>query len=438
MNWGPLAGLALCALIGPLAGTSAAGPTRKVEIESDPPGAAVYIGDVDAGAACEATPCTIEAPIGSPSLILRKDGFLPTVTEITVPKKGKIKAQKFALAVANAKIVITEKALAGGKIVLDGADKGVAPQTLTVDASSHTVQVIVKGKKVAEALLDLEAGDEKEVKADAPTTVATAQDLGGDTNPDDTKPTEIVKHPDEPPQRDRGPYIAVGAELDVGFRQFKYDNPANGLPRDEKESGQSLIGPAIELWPSPRGQLRGLSLYGKIEFALNSIPVLDSSKQSVGASTFWGNLEIDIRHRWHVGDDSGITLSGGFVRDQMTYNVGTKMQLAQLPAVDYRSVRIGVRAATMAGALEPFVELEGRIVFSGGDLGTRFASRDTSGYHAAVGAQLAKGPVFLRVQAAITYYSWTFTNAGTDPMLGTADGATDLVEMLSFVLGISK
>jgi len=438
MTRGPFAGIALCALIGPLAGTSAAGPTRKVEIESDPPGAAVYVEDVDAGAACDATPCTIEAPIGSPSLILRKDGFLPTVTEITVPKKGKLRPLKFVLLVANAKIVITDKALAGGKIVLDGADKGVAPQTLTVDASSHTVQVILKGRKIAEALLELEAGDEKEVKADAPTTVATAPDLGGDTAPDDAKPSEIIKHPDATPPSDRGPYIAVGADLDVGFRQFKYDNPANGLPRDEKESGQSLIGPAIEIWPSPRGRLRGLSLYGKIEFALNSIPVLDSSKQSVGASTFWGNLEIDVRHRWHVGDDSGITLSGGFVRDEMTYNVGSKMQLARLPVVDYRSVRIGVRAATMAGPLEPFVELEGRIVFSGGDLGTRFASHDTSGYHAAVGAQLVKGPIFLRAQAAITYYSWTFTNAGTDPSLGTADGATDLVEMLSFVLGVSK
>lgn len=432
MTRGLLAGIALCALFGPLAGRSEAGPTRKLEVESDPPGATVYVDDVDAGAACEATPCTIDAPIGSPSLIIRKDGFLASVTEVAVPKKGKLKALKVTLIAATAKIVITDTALTGGKIVLDGTDKGVAPQTLTVEATSHTVQVFVKGKKLVEALLDVEAGDEKEVKADA------APDLGAEGgDPDDTKPIEIVKHLDEPPSA-RGPYIAVGAVLDVGFRQFAYDKPANGLPRDEKEGGQSLLGAAIELWPSPRGTLRGLSLYGKFELAINSIPVLDSAKQSVGASTYWGNLEIDLRHRWQVGDERGVTLSAGFVRDQMTYNVASKMQLAQLPVVDYRSVRIGVRATTMAGPVEPFVEAEGRIVVSGGDLGARFASHDTTGYHAAVGAQFVRGPVFLRAQAAITYYSWTFTNAGTDPMAGTADGATDLVEMLSFVLGVSK
>ncbi|CAN5578349.1 hypothetical protein BH11MYX1_BH11MYX1_14240 [soil metagenome] len=445
MTRGPLAGIALCALIGPLAGRGDARPTRRLEVASDPAGATVYVDDVDAGAACDATPCTIEAPIGASSLIIRKDGFLASVTEVTVPKKGKVKAFKVTLNAATAKIIITDKPLTGGKIVLDGTDKGVAPQTLVVDASSHTVQVFVKGKKLAEALLDLEAGDEKEVKADAATRIATAPALGalgalgggaGD-DPDETKPIEVVNHPAEPPS-DRGPYIAVGADLEVGFRQFKYDNPANGLARDEKEGGQSLLGPAIELWPSPRGRLRGLSLYGKLEFALNSIPVLDSTKQSVGASTYWGDLEIDLRHRWHVGEASSVTLSAGFVRDQMTYNVASKMQLAQLPVVDYRSVRIGVRAATAAGPFEPFVEAEARIVYSGGDLGTRFASHDTSGYHAAVGAQLVKGPVFLRAQAALTYYSWTFTNAGSDPAAGTADGATDLVEMLSFVLGVSK
>lgn len=438
MTRGPLAGIALCALIGPLAGRGEAAPTRKVEIESDPPGATVYIDDIDAGAACEATPCTIEAPIGSPSLIIRKDGFLASVTEITVPRKGKVKPQKVTLTAATAKIVITDKALVGGKIMLDGVDKGVAPQTLIVDASSHTVQVFVRGKKVAEALLDVDAGDEKEIKPEA-TAIGAATPVRGDAHdPDDSQLVEVAKPPPPSSASDRGPYIAVGAQLEVGFRQFKYDNPANGLPRDEKEGGQTLLGPSLELWPSPRGGLRGLSLYGKIELALNSIAVLDSAKQAVGASTFWRNLELDLRQRWQVGTASAITLSAGFVREQMSYNVASQMQLAQLPVVDYRVARIGVRAATAVGPLDPFLEIEGRIVFSGGDLGTRFASQDITGYHAAVGAQLGKGLMFVRVQAALTSYTWTFTNAGTDPMAGTADGATDRVEMVSVVVGISK
>ena len=46
-------------------GIAHARPKRKVQIETEPPGAAIYLGDVDKGPVCEATPCTIVAPVGT-------------------------------------------------------------------------------------------------------------------------------------------------------------------------------------------------------------------------------------------------------------------------------------------------------------------------------------------------------------------------------------
>src|SRR5258705_5749395 len=78
-------------------GHAFAGPTRKVKVESEPEGAAVYIDDVDNGKACESTPCTIDAPLGTPLIILRKEGFEPEVQELEVPKGKKALQAKYKL-----------------------------------------------------------------------------------------------------------------------------------------------------------------------------------------------------------------------------------------------------------------------------------------------------------------------------------------------------
>ena len=96
----------------------------------------------------------------------------------------------------------------------------------------------------------------------------------------------------------------------------------------------------------------------------------------------------------------------------------------------------GFCALVCDGSLEPFVELQGRIILSGGDLGDRFMSHDITGGHAAVGASITAGPVYLRAQAAITFYSWQLSNTGPDQPGGTADGASDKIEVLSFVVGL--
>lgn len=439
-----VAGIAL----GVFGATAEAG--RKVDVDSDPTGASVYLNDVDSGAACNSTPCVIDAPVGTTTIIIRKDGYAPEITEITVPRRGKVKPFKVSLRSEVGTLVVTDPAFKGGRIFVDDIDKGPAPQHLDIPAGPHHAQVLVRGKPVADEILDLDAGAEHELKATtsaplppqvADTTIKAGgvDDDGGDG---EVKPNSVIKHQDvEPePREPREPYLFVGAEFDVGFRQFTYDNAQNGLAATESESGQAMLGPAAELWPmilAGSHHLRGLSLFGKVEFGLNHQPVLDSANVPVGPTTFWGNIEAGVRHRWHVGENSSVAIEGGYVRDQLQFMATSKTLLLKVPYADYRSIKLGVRASTMVGALEPFIALEGRIILSGGDLGDRFMSHDITGGHAAVGASITAGPVYLRAQAAITLYSWALSNSGTDQPGGTADGASDKIEVLSFVVGLT-
>jgi len=421
---------------------------RKVDVDSDPTGASVYLNDVDSGAACNSTPCTIDAPVGTTTIIIRKDGYAPEITEINVPKRGKVMPFKVTLRSEVGTQIVTDPAFKGGRIFVDDIDKGPVPQHLDIPAGPHHAQVLVRGKPVADEILDLDAGAEHELKATAsaplPPQVAdtTVKSGGFEDDGGEVKPNSVIKHkdPEPEPSEPREPYLFVGADFDVGFRQFRYDNAQNGLAATESESGQAMLGPAAELWPMilmGGHHLRGLSLFGKVEFGLNHQPVLDTANAPVGPTTFWGNIEAGVRHRWHVGEESSVALEGGFVRDQLQFMSTSKADLLKVPYADYRSIKLGVRASTMVGSLEPFIELEGRIILSGGDLGDRFMSHDITGGHAAVGASLSAGPVYVRAQAAITIYSWALTNSGSSQPGGTADGASDRIEVLSFVVGLT-
>lgn len=427
-------------------GVAGAGNTRKIEVTSEPDGATVYLNDVDSGSVCNATPCSIEAPIGgSVTVIFQKDGYTPDFIEVSVPKRGKIKPVKLVLAPAVGVVVVKDGALKGGKILVDDVEKGNAPQRVDVPAGPHHVVVVIKGRAVADELVDVPAGGEDEVHASTQVAVAEpagggggggggSENLGVDVA---SEPVAVTKEVE--PSGPHRNWIEAGGAFDVGFRQFTYDHAQN-LSATESEGGQVMVGPSLEIWPlelAGSSHFRGLSFAGKVLFGLNHQPVLGADGAPLGPTTFWGNLEVDVRHRWFVGDTGMIAIEGGFVRDQLEFNSPSAMLKKQVPGADYRSIKLGVRAGTMLGALEPFLEIEGRIVQSGGDLATHFASADITGAHAAAGATIHAGPVFLRAQGSITYYGWTFTNDTQDPMAPTAEGATDLVEVLSFVVGLA-
>jgi hypothetical protein len=104
--------------------------------------------------------------------------------------------------------------------------------------------------------------------------------------------------------------------------------------------------------------------------------------------------------------------------------------LMQVPSADYRSLRLGVRASVV-GKIEPYLAAEGRIVLSGGNLGTRADSASASGYKFAGGLATKLGPLAARAEASATQYTWTFDNVTTT----LPPGATDKIFWISFVVG---
>ena len=415
-------------------GTAYAGHTRKVQVESDPPGATVYLNDPSEGALCE-TPCSIDAPIGETPIILQREGYEPVFDNLVVPRRGKTPVARFTLVSAVGSLVV-KGAPDGATVSVDETDKGTTPDKIQVESGSHHIVVTFKSKKLFDDFVRVETGSDTEIVA----TASSAGDLdppddgGGDGSGSDA-PVEVHQ---EAPSGPRQRFINAGIEADVGFRRFDWVNPRGNLGMDsgETEDGNVVAGPAIELWPAELlklRHLRGLSLFVRFEFGLNHqvLTTTDMTGATVpaGAQTTWSSLEASIRHRWVVADTVAIEASGGFVRDVYGFQVDNEMVHATVPDTDYKSIRLGARLA-LTGDVAPYIAGENRIVLSGGYLATQYMDAKASGLHGAAGVMIHAGALTAKVEGEITSYSWTFS--AQDP---NADGATDRVFGFAALLG---
>ena len=74
------------AIVGSAAPVEAAPKKVKVRVQSDPPGASVYLNSKEAGAVCT-TPCDVSIALGEDaSLIVEKEKFEPAIESVDVPK----------------------------------------------------------------------------------------------------------------------------------------------------------------------------------------------------------------------------------------------------------------------------------------------------------------------------------------------------------------
>jgi hypothetical protein len=425
--------LAASALVVAAVGTAAAGPTRKVQVESDPPGATVYLNDPSDGALCE-TPCAIDAPIGKTPIILQREGYEPMFDTLVVPRGGKKIVARFTLVSAVGSLVV-KGAPDGATVSVDEKDKGKTPDKIEVESGSHHVVVTLKGKKLFDDFVNVETGTDTEIVA----TASSAGDLGppddgGGDGSGDVQPVVHTQAPSGPRQR----FINAGIEADVGFRRFEWVNPRGRLGNNsgESEDGNVIAGPAIEVWPAELlrlGYLRGLSVFVRFQFGINHqvLTTTDMTGASVpaGAQTTWSSLEASIRHRWIVADTVAIEASGGFVRDVYGFEVDNEMIHQTVPDTDYKSLRLGARLA-LTGDIAPYLAGENRIVLSGGYLATQYMDAHASGLHGAAGVMIHSGALTAKVEGEITSYSWTFS-----PQDLNADGASDKVFGFAALVG---
>jgi hypothetical protein len=429
------------ALVVSVVGIAHAAPKRKVQVETDPPGATVYLNDVDSGPVCEQTPCTIEAPIGTSTIIIRLDKYEPEIRELEVPKGKRPLQQKYKLKGAIGTIVVTSPK--GAIVRIDEEDQGRAPVRIDVSsADAHHVSVVHRGKTVFDDVVEVATGDEYHVEpklasADVPDTASSDGEAGGGGGGGGGGSAsgggEITGGADARP---RGTFITAAAAFDVGFRQFSYKMPLTGNLRRETEGGQVMGGPTIELWPGRLfgvGALRGLSLFARLQFPIAGQTVTGGDVMGT-VKTKWSSYEVSLRQRWTFGG-FGVEVSGGFVQDGFQFVAERTDDFDKMPDSTYQSVRLGGKLAYASGSVEPYISAENRIVLSGGTVGERFADAAASGVRGSAGMALALGAITARAEGTLMRYSWRFAYDSADT--SKAEGATDTIELISLVLGYS-
>jgi len=423
-------------------GHAHAGGTRKVKIDSEPSGASVYLGDVDSGVACEPTPCVINAPIGSATIIIRMDKYEPEIAELEVPKGKSPLQQKYKLKSAVGIIRVDNPK--GATVRIDDEDKGKAPVEISSSASDpHHVVVSLNGKTVFDDIVEVNTGEELVVKPKMASTnvadTATVSDDpegegGGGGGSGGAGSASISGNSDGAP---RMAYVTAAAAFDVGFRRFTYDNAMTNNLREETEGGQVMGGLAVEVWPGRMigvKALRGMSAFVRLQFPVAGQTVQGGDLMGT-VKTKWSSFEASLRQRWVFGQ-FGVEASGGYVQDRMTFDASVGQDINLMPDTNYQSVRLGAKAAYEADKIEPYLSVENRIVMSGGPVGERFDTAKASGLRGSLGVMLKLGAISARVEGTLMSYSWKFSYDGLNDT-AQATGATDSVKLISALVGYS-
>lgn len=444
------------ALVAAWAGAAWAGPMHRIRVETKPAGAHVYLGDKESGPKCDATPCEFDAPVGDDVLIIELEGHDPLLQPIEVKRSRDRKAQVFTfeLTASVARIVVDDPRAKGATIQIDGEDKGKAPAKIDVDPGGHKVTVKLGGTTLFDDFVDVEDGSELPIQITAAAAAGqgdgdgsagdggdgsegsgsgSGSDDGGDTHTGSGDEGGSIHKPavaTAPRER----FIRAQGVMDVGWRVFHYEHYAPGLPPREEEDGQVIAGPALELWPAEllhAQHLRGLSLYLRAEFPINSLDVKDVQTGMPVAATSWSSFEASLHQRW-TGDSVAVEVGAGYVRDQMQYS-GPGVDSTMLPSADYQSLMIGGRLLFHAGPLQPYLAAETRIVLSGGGLMDNFRNASATGLRGAVGIEATFGGIYARVEASDLHYTWSYPSDVSPPQPAT--GASDKVFGFSVTAG---
>jgi hypothetical protein len=408
--------------------------TSKVTIETDPPGAKVYFGLKEDGEVCT-TPCTVDAPIGETPIIVEAENRRSIIENLVVPKKT-ARPMKVVYKLEPAIGTLVVEGGAGATIKIDDEDKGKAGRVDGVLAGAHHVVVERGGKAVYDGFVEIEAGHEASVTLTASAAATPEPGAGGDAV------AELHDAPAEPDRPHTSPWLRAAGAMDVGFRQFSYKhNTTPATQRDNRETGQVVAGPVIEVWPTAIAGLdafRGLSLYGRFEFGVNAQAVAvvgpNGNRAPSTLTTAWRSLETSVHQRWAVGDGWAIEVGGGYAQDRYQFK-GAAKDIDIVPDASYSMVRIGGKASVMVGMLEPYAGAEERVVLSGGALGDRYKlGTSANGVRAELGAVVHLGHGVDAVVAGVySLYSWTFKPDVGDPRQAT--GGSDAVENVTVSVG---
>jgi hypothetical protein len=409
---------------------------RRVRIETEPPGALVYLGDKEAGALGQ-TPVETSLEVGADTIvIIELDGYSPMIQSITPRPRGraKKKVQVFSFTLQRALARLKVEGPAGARIIIDGELRGQIPDEFDVSAGAHQIEIKRPGFAPYEQYIDAEEGTETVVQVPA-TGAAATEEADAEAGEEGSGSSDE----DEPPGTERAatkgrrlPWISVGVSADVVSRNFSYQNPgvqpANENRMLPMTQVQTVISLDAEFFPFRLGGRSGV--LGRLSLVVGaglgiSQPVNAVAALALGPlTTFWRNFHGRVRYRIPVAKKIGVDLQAGYLRYLHRFE-GMESDVQRMPDVAYSSLAVGGRVSYALGRFEPFAGFEKRFVLAGGQLQDRFpAGASVGGIAASLGTSIQiKRWLSARVEGYLTQYSWTFISDESD--LYDADGATD-------------
>lgn len=430
----PIAILVAFAVLVLGATTASAKPKRKVRIESDPPGATVYIGDKKAGAK-GTTPVTLNLPTGETTVILEMDGYLAHIESVSV-EAGKGKAakspQKLSFALDKAVGTIRLSGLPeGAKVTVDGNEVSTLDNKIEVDPGAHEVVVKSGGKQSFDQWIEVSAGEEKKVALGG-----GAADGDGPGDGDSAGVEHHEETPATPGEKAPHPwYGTAGISYEAGWRRFRYSNPQTTNLRPFDANGVGMVDFWGEVAP---WRASGVKILWPLSIVAGfgvGFPVTATAPNGDTADTFWRTTEVGLRWRWNVTHEAAIDFEGGWARLLYTFRDNMNGLIATIPDVDYEMVRLGLRGVAKIGKGRLWIAGDNRIILSGGEEQNRFRGGTMSGLSGRLGGDIpfVDGRLILRVEASVQRYGWTFTTQPGDMYI--ADGATDMLYGFNIGLG---
>jgi hypothetical protein len=432
--------LAVAAWLVSVAGVADAQKRYRVEIDTRPTGAEIFLDDADSEPIGTTPLKNKRLEPGTYTLVLKKDGFETQYEEINVRRGGDnrfvIELQRMERAslhvVADVKL---GKRLDGARVLLDGEERGVLPLEVEVAVGSHVVEVTKNGFEPFEQWVEVNKGEREKVVA-----ILEPRERGGiPRRVSASKSSEVdQQRPDEAGSSlsDSTPatpaVVVVGLGFQLGARVFRYDNPTTANLRSYDANFVRKGRAMIELYPLvplDTPAIAGLGITGSVG---RSVVLESSTSDGRSIESIWTDFDLGLRYQYDFG---GVTAGGGIAYGRQDYAFDEDSELfGEVPVVDYRFVRF---SGDVTGRVHRWVSLCGGASFltvsSLGEIGDRFDNSSAFGVGVRVGMLGHITDRFdARLEANADWFKHSFEPDAA--MMFVADGGNDVLG--SVLLGI--
>ncbi len=404
-----------------------------VSIQSKPSKATIYF-DVGDKGYVKKTPYKGRLPAGKYSIVFELEGYEDTVRTFTVKKRRR--RQKFIATFSDGRdaflrMRVKESGVKSFKI--DEVELELTGEPYKVKAGDRCIEVVLNDGREFADCVTLSPGQTKKVVArfKKPKKVVTTVDSDPVDDGDDplALSNSQTREEERPRTGTRGPFIVAGLAIESGGRHFRFKSAVGNLrPYDAFGLPLGLID--VELFPlafMKTKLLRHLALTGSARYAF---PFSSSTGNGGSIDTNWFGFDVGLRAPVFVGDSLMFSVDVAYNAEKFDFDDGdNNAQIgigAEVPGVNYRSVRLGLDTRFLISSTLT-------LMF---DAGFNFVTQvgpveDILGPDTAFGisSQLGVGwqlmrLLELRLTARYSYYGLTF-DQGNGGGAQQADGGTD-------------